>query len=110
MNNFSTRFNSFKICQAILDEKDEEILRLREHLSQSLVQSVASVKEQNKSEIVHLNEQIDHRDKIILELKAKLSEATVEINESAALIEKLKTDAQKYARNPVKKKKKTKTF
>ena len=83
-----------------MDEKDEEILRLREHLSQSLVQSVASVKEQNKSEIVHLNEQLDHRDKIILELKTKLSEATVEINESAALIEKLKIDAQKYARNP----------
>lgn len=97
--NFSKRFNS-KIYQAILDEKDEEILRLREHLSQSLVQSVASVKEQNKSEIVHLNEQLDHRDKIILELKTKLSEATVEINESAALIEKLKIDAQKYARNP----------
>lgn len=68
-------------------------------MSQSFIQSVASVKEQNKSEIVHLNEQIDHRDKIILELKTKLSEATVEINESATLIEKLKTDAQKYVHN-----------
>lgn len=71
-------------------------MRLKENLSQSLVQSVISAKEQNKSEIIYLNEQIDHRDKIIVELKAKLTEATVEINESATLIEKLKIDAQKY--------------
>ncbi|KAK1134937.1 hypothetical protein K0M31_007703 [Melipona bicolor] len=96
IDDFSTAIDSrINEWKAILDEKDEEILRLREYLSQSLVQSVASVKEQNKSEIIHLNEQIDHRDKIILELKAKLSEATVEINESATLIEKLKTEAQK---------------
>lgn len=84
------------ICQIILEEKDKEILRLKENLSQSLVQSVVSVKEQNKSEIIYLNEQIDYRDKIIVELKTKLTEATVEINESATLIEKLKIDAQKY--------------
>lgn len=71
-------------------------MRLKENLSQSLVQSVVSVKEQNKSEIIYLNEQIDYRDKIIVELKTKLTEATVEINESATLIEKLKIDAQKY--------------
>lgn len=84
------------ICQIILEEKDKEILQLKENLSQSLVQSVVSAKEQNKSEIIYLNEQIDHRDKIIVELKTKLTEATVEINESATLIEKLKIDAQKY--------------
>lgn len=84
------------ICQIILEEKDKEILRLKENLSQSLVQSVVSAKEQNKSEIIYLNEQIDHRDKIIVELKTKLTEATIEINESATLIEKLKIDAQKY--------------
>lgn len=84
------------ICQIILEEKDKEILRLKENLSQSLVQSVVSAKEQNKSEIIYLNEQIDYRDKIIVELKTKLTEATVEINESATLIEKLKIDAQKY--------------
>lgn len=84
------------ICQIILEEKDKEILQLKENLSQSLVQSVVSTKEQNKSEIIYLNEQIDHRDKIIVELKTKLTEATVEITESATLIEKLKIDAQKY--------------
>ena len=71
-------------------------MRLKENLSQSLVQSVVSAKEQNKGEIIYLNEQIDYRDKIIVELKTKLTEATVEINESATLIEKLKIDAQKY--------------
>lgn len=74
-------------------------MQLRENLSESVVQSVATAKEQSKSEIIYLNEQIDNRDKIIIELKTKLSEATVEINESASLIEKLKTDAQKYVHN-----------
>lgn len=74
-------------------------MQLRENLSESVVQSVATAKEQSKSEIIYLNEQIDNRDKIIMELKTKLSEATVEINESASLIEKLKTDAQKYVHN-----------
>lgn len=67
-------------------------------MSQSFVQSVASVKEQSKSEIVYLNEEIDRRDKLINELKTKLSEATDEINESATVIGKLKANAQKYVR------------
>ncbi|OAD55251.1 hypothetical protein WN48_05217 [Eufriesea mexicana] len=95
-----TRINEWK---AILDEKDEEILQLRENLSESVVQSITTAKEQSKSEIIYLNEQIDHRDKIIIELKTKLSEATVEINESATLIEKLKTDAQKMKKTDKKK-------
>lgn len=78
-------------------------MRLKENLSQSLVQSVVSAKEQNKSEIIYLNEQIDYRDKIIVELKTKLTEATVEINESATLIEKLKIDAQKIKKSDKKK-------
>lgn len=79
-----------------MDKKDAEIERLRENLSQSIMQSMVSVKEQNRSEIIHLNEELELRDKIITELKTKLSEAVVEINESATHIEKLKTDAQKY--------------
>ncbi|XP_017893114.1 centrosomal protein of 290 kDa [Ceratina calcarata] len=90
-----SRINEWK---AILDEKDNEILRLKENLSQSVLHSVTSVKEQSKSEIIRLNEEIDCRDKIINELKTKLSEATVEINESASLIEKLKADAKKVGK------------
>ncbi|XP_076389728.1 centrosomal protein 290kDa [Megachile rotundata] len=97
------RINEWK---AILDEKDAEIQRLKETLSQSLVQSVVSVQEQSKSEIVHLNEEIDRRDKLIEELKTKLSEATIEINEGAAVIEKLKEDAQKVGKHDRKKEQK----
>lgn len=43
-----------------------------------------------------MNEEIERRDKIITELKTKLSEAVIEINDSVTVIEKLKTDAQKY--------------
>lgn len=78
----------------ILDEKDDEIAHLKESLSQSLIQSVTSVKEENKSEIIHLNNEISQRDAIIIELQTKLSEAVVEINESATLIDKLKRKVQ----------------
>ncbi|XP_035723608.1 centrosomal protein of 290 kDa-like isoform X1 [Vespa mandarinia] len=79
----------------LLDEKDTEIHRLRENLSQSLLQSVTSVKEENKSQIVYLNEEIGNRDKIITELQSKLSEAVTEINEGAAIIEKLQASTKK---------------
>ncbi|KOC58823.1 Centrosomal protein of 290 kDa [Habropoda laboriosa] len=90
-----TRINEWK---TILDERDAEIVQLRETLSHSVVQSAASAKEQSKSEIIHLNEEIDRRDKVIAELKTKLSEATDEINESATLIEKLKRGMQKMGK------------
>lgn len=67
-----------------------EIARLKENVSQSLMHSVTSVQEENKSQIIRLNDEITRRDAIIVELQAKLSDAIVEINESAALIEKLK--------------------
>ncbi|XP_033329753.2 centrosomal protein 290kDa isoform X1 [Megalopta genalis] len=95
-----TRINEWK---AVLDEKDSTIQQLQENLSQSLMQSTVTVQEQNKSEIVHLNEEIDCRDKIIIELKTQLQEAVAEINNSAALIEKLKADAQKVGKNSRKK-------
>ncbi|KAL2711712.1 centrosomal protein of 290 kDa-like isoform X1 [Vespula squamosa] len=79
----------------LLDEKDAEIHHLRENLSQSLLQSVTSVKEENKSQIVYLNEEISNRDKIITELQSKLSEAVTEINEGTTIIEKLQTSAKK---------------
>ncbi|XP_076288209.1 centrosomal protein 290kDa [Lasioglossum baleicum] len=91
-----TRINEWK---AVLDEKDTTIQQLQENLSQSVMQSIVTVQEQDKSEIVRLNGEIDCRDKIITELTTKLQEAAVEINESAALIEKLKTDAQKAGKN-----------
>lgn len=78
----------------ILNEKDDEITRLKESLSQFLMQSVTSVKEENKSEIIHLNDEIVRRDAIIVELQTKLSEAVIEINESATLIDKLKQKVQ----------------
>lgn len=71
-----------------------EIARLKENLSQSLMQSITSVKEENKSQIIHLNDEIMQRDTIIDELQSKLSEAVVEINKSAALIERLKGETQ----------------
>lgn len=77
-------------CKGVLDEKDMEITRLKESLSRSLMQSITSVKEENKTQIIYLNDEIARRDAIIVELQSKLSEAVVEINESAALIEKLK--------------------
>lgn len=70
-----------------------EIAHLKKSVSQSLMQSVTSVKEENKSQIIHLNDEIARRDAIIIELQTKLSDAIVEINESAALIEKLKAQA-----------------
>lgn len=82
------------IYKDILDEKDMEIASLKENLSQSLMKSVTSVKEENKSQIIHLNDEIMQRDTIIDELQTKLSEAVVEINKSAALIERLKGEAQ----------------
>lgn len=82
------------VClKGVLDEKDMEITHLKESLSHSLMQSITSVKEENKTQIVHLNDEITRRDTIIAELQTKLSEAVVEINESAALIEKLKGEA-----------------
>lgn len=84
----------FIFIKGILDEKDTEIARLKENLSQSLMQSVSSAKEENKSQIIHLNDEIMQRDTIIDELQTKLSEAVVEINKSAALIEKLKGETQ----------------
>lgn len=79
--------------KGILDEKDMEITRLKESLSHSLMQSIASVKEENKTQIIYLSDEITRRDTIIAELQTKLSEAVVEINESAALIEKLKGES-----------------
>lgn len=67
-----------------------EIAHLKQSVSQSLMQSVTSAKEENKSQIIYLNDEIARRDAIIVELQTKLSDAIVEINESAALIEKLK--------------------
>ena len=83
--------NLYNLCyKGVLDEKDMEITRLKENLSHSLMQSITSAKKENKTQIVQLNDEIVHRDAIITELQTKLSEAVVEINESAALIEKLK--------------------
>lgn len=59
------------------------------------MQSVTSVKEENKSQIVYLNEEISNRDKIITELQSKLSEAVTEINEGSAIIEKLQASRKK---------------
>ncbi|KAG5322462.1 CE290 protein, partial [Pseudoatta argentina] len=95
----------------VLDEKDMEITRLKESLSHSLMQSITSVKEENKTQIVQLNDEIVRRDTNIAELQTKLSEAVVEINESAALIEKLKgethgsvkSDKRKEQKNLLKK-------
>ena len=78
-----------------MDEKDSEISRLRGDLSQALVQSVTSVRQQNESLIVQLNEEIRDRDRIIVDLETKLLEAAQEINRGANLIEKLKTDGKK---------------
>lgn len=82
--------SSYLCYKSVLDEKDKEITRLKENLSHSLMQSITSAKEENKTQIIHLNDEIARRDAIITELQTKLSEAIVEINESAALIEKLK--------------------
>ncbi|XP_015188923.1 PREDICTED: centrosomal protein of 290 kDa isoform X2 [Polistes dominula] len=91
----------------LLDEKDAEIQRLKDNLSQSLLQSVTSVKEDNnKSQIVYLNEEISNRDKIITELQSKLSEAIVEINEGAAIIEKLQANSKKLEKEEKRKEQK----
>jgi chromosome segregation ATPase len=72
-----------------------EIEHLKENLSQFLMQSFTSIKEENKSQINYLNNEIIRRNTIITELQYKLSEAVSEINTSAALIEKLKRKIQK---------------
>lgn len=58
------------------------------------MQTSTTLKSKKSLQIESLSEEIDHRDKIILELQSKLSEAVTEINESCFVIEKLKTDAQ----------------
>lgn len=58
------------------------------------MQTSTTHKNKKSSKIESLSEEIDHRDKIILELQSKLSEAVTEINESCSVIEKLKTDSQ----------------
>ncbi|XP_077268210.1 centrosomal protein 290kDa isoform X1 [Temnothorax americanus] len=93
--------------KGVLDEKDMEITRLKESLSHSLMQSITSVKEENKTQIIHLNDEIARRDAIIAELQTKLSEAVVEINESAALMEKLKGDAHEFVRSDKRKEQKS---
>ncbi|XP_043474631.1 centrosomal protein of 290 kDa isoform X2 [Leptopilina heterotoma] len=80
--------------KSILDEKDVEIAQLKENLSQTRMQTPTTHKSKKSSKIESLSEEIDHRDKIILELQTKLSEAVTEINESCSVIEKLKTDSQ----------------
>ncbi|XP_015607794.1 centrosomal protein of 290 kDa isoform X2 [Cephus cinctus] len=85
--------------KSILDEKDAEISQLKEDLSQSMIQSVTSVREQSKSQIIYLNEELDQRDKTIMELQAKLAEAVTEINESAEVIEKMKVDMRKMEKS-----------
>ncbi|XP_011868015.1 PREDICTED: centrosomal protein of 290 kDa isoform X2 [Vollenhovia emeryi] len=93
--------------KGVLDEKDMEIARLKESLSHSLMQSVTSAKEENKTHITHLNDEVARRDAIIAELQTKLSEAVVEINESAALIEKLKGDAHESVKGDKRKEQKS---
>ncbi|XP_046753485.1 centrosomal protein of 290 kDa [Diprion similis] len=83
----------------ILDEKDAEITALRENLSQSMIHSLTSVRDENKSQVVHLNEIIKQRDQAIEELQTKLTEAVTEMNESTILIEKLKADAQRFEKS-----------
>ncbi|XP_012276740.1 centrosomal protein of 290 kDa [Orussus abietinus] len=80
--------------KSLLDEKDAEISRLKEDLAQSSVHSHTFINEQNSSEIVQLNEEIQLKDATIEELRGKLSEAVDELNESAAVIEKFKTSAK----------------
>lgn len=96
-----TRISEWK---GILDEKDMEIARLKENVSQSLMHSVTSVQEENKSQIIRLNDEITRRDAIIVELQTKLSDAIVEINEGAALIEKLKAQEAQESVKSVKRK------
>lgn len=71
-----------------------EIERLKGSLSQFLMQSFTSIKEENKSQINYLNDEIIRRNAIITELQSKLSEAVSEIDTNAALIEKLKREIQ----------------
>lgn len=83
--------------KGILDSKDAEIFKLKEQLSQSLISP--STNRNVTAEIVYLNEEIDKRDKIIEELKFKLGEAATEINDSAAVIEKLNGDLKKMEKS-----------
>ncbi|CAG5073805.1 Similar to cep290: Centrosomal protein cep290 (Drosophila melanogaster) [Cotesia congregata] len=83
--------------KGILDSKDAEIFKLKEQLSQSLISP--STSRNVTAEIVYLNEEIDKRDKIIEELKFKLGEAAAEINDSAAVIEKLNGDLKKMEKS-----------
>lgn len=69
---------------------------MKKELSHALTQSVTSVAEQYKAEIVNLNEEIEESKKIIVDLQEKLLEAAAELHESAGLIEKLNNDAKKY--------------
>ncbi|XP_066583263.1 centrosomal protein of 290 kDa-like isoform X2 [Prorops nasuta] len=84
-----------KEWKSILDQKDTEISRLKENLSQSCIRPIVSIPQQEKSQLECLNEDIAQRDKIIIELQQKLSEAILEINEGSNLIERLRADAKR---------------
>lgn len=83
----------------ILDNKDLEIIQLKEQLTRSFLHPKSSLNLQNTSQLVYLNEEIDKRDRIINELESKLQEATIEMNVSAELIEKMKIDAKKMEKS-----------
>jgi len=79
----------------ILDKKDMKIEHLKENLSQFVMRSFTSIKEENKSQINYLNNEIIRRNTIITELQCKLSEAVSEIDTSTLLIKKLKGKIRK---------------
>ncbi|KAF7992720.1 hypothetical protein HCN44_005064 [Aphidius gifuensis] len=86
--------------QNILENKNAEILHLKEEYSR--LQMHPNLKLQDNdftTQIANLNEEIETRDKIILEFESKISEATIELNESATLIEQLKADAKKLEKS-----------
>lgn len=73
-----------------MERRDAEINQLKQQLSQALTQTMVAAREQNKCELVNLNEEIDRRDQVIREFQLKLKEATEEINLSTEHIQKLK--------------------
>lgn len=72
-----------------MNEKDAEISRLKEKLSDSLVESV------KEKQDTRLNDELLHKDTIIKELQNNLAQAAREMNESATLMEQLKADTKK---------------
>ena len=81
--------------QRILEEKNAEVEELQARLSHLAAQAPNIQIDTERSRVALLSQTLQKREDQIEELQKQLSQATVEMNESAVLIEQLKSQTSK---------------